>query len=79
LAPIDAKATMTSIDVLPTEAFKWSEHAPLQTPFPSRPEHRVAVRKILDELAYQDVIDGTAFVVAIGICPLPERLSDRSV
>jgi hypothetical protein len=47
----DAKGTMTSIDVLPAEAFKWSEHAPLQTPFPSRPEYRVGVRKILDELA----------------------------
>jgi hypothetical protein len=51
----------------------------LQTLFPSRPEHRVGARKILDNLAYQDVIDGTAFVVAIGICSLPEWLGDRSV
>jgi hypothetical protein len=48
---VDAKGTMTSIDVLPTEAFKWSEHAPLRIPFPSRPEHWVEVRSVLDEFA----------------------------
>jgi hypothetical protein len=46
----------------------------LQTRLSSRPEHRVEVRKIVDDLAYQDVMDGSALVIAIGICFLSERL-----
>jgi hypothetical protein len=46
----------------------------LQTRLSSRPGHRVEVRKIVDDLAYQDVMDGSALVIAIGICFLSERL-----